>query len=182
MTSPIVTRRAGSGDLDALLANVAAGLATYAAFAPPGWRPASTFTDRDREAEILADPATWALLALVDDVPVGHVAFTPARERAAGEAHVAWQARSLVPGLAHLRQLFVLPDSWGHGVAPVLHDAAICEMRTRGYESARLFTPAAQARARRFYERRGWRAVDEASNEESGLTLTEYRRALSPLG
>lgn len=76
----------------------------------------------------------------------------------------------------------MLPDWWGRGVAAALHDAAIGEMHARGYESGRLFTPVGQARARRFYERRGWRVGEEAFNDESGLALMEYRRWLSVLG
>ena len=86
--------------------------------------------------------------------------------------------RALVPGVAHLWQLFVLPDWWGRGVAPVLHDAAIAEMQARGYLSARLYTPAQHVRARRFYERRGWSAHGEAWNEDLGLPLTEYQLGL----
>ena len=43
----------------------------------------------------------------------------------------------------------------------------------------RLFTPAAQARARRFYEREGWAlARPPAFDERIGLDIAEYRRAL----
>jgi GNAT superfamily N-acetyltransferase len=178
MTIPIVTRRAGPADLDSMLANFTAGVASYADFAPAGWRPHDV--DRRYEAEVLAEVATWALLALVESDPVGHVQFIPARERTAGEHWQAAHTRPPVPGLAHLRQLFVLPNWWGRGVAPVLHDAAVCEMRAQGYDDARLFTPSAQARARRFYERRGWIAVAEAFNEDFGLPLAEYRLSLEP--
>jgi GNAT superfamily N-acetyltransferase len=157
MTSPIVTRRAGLGDLDMLLANTVAGLASYVDFAPPGWEPPNRAGERDRQAELLEHPDTWALLALIDDAMVGHVTFTAARERSADEPPVAWQTRSVIPGLAHLSQLFVLPDWWGRGVAPLLHHAAIDEMTARSYAAARLFTPTQHARARRFYERRGSR-------------------------
>jgi GNAT superfamily N-acetyltransferase len=176
MTIPIVTRRAGPADLDAMLDNYTAGVASYAAFAPAGWQPHDV--DRHFEAEVLADVATWALLALVAGDPVGHASFIPARERTAGEHWQAARTRPPVPGLAHLRQLFVLPDWWGRGVAPVLHDGAVGEMRAQGYDHARLFTPAAHARARRFYERRGWITVTEAWNEDFGLSLAEYRLSL----
>jgi ribosomal protein S18 acetylase RimI-like enzyme len=82
--------------------------------------------------------------------------------------------RPLVPGLAHLWQLFVQPEWWGRGVAPLLHDAALAEMRLRGYERARLFTPSSHARARRFYERREWLRVGEQWNDGLALVLTEY--------
>jgi hypothetical protein len=45
----------------------------------------------------------------------------------------------------------------------------------------RLFTPTEQARARRFYERQGWALTDGPYVEEDlGLSVVEYRRALSP--
>jgi GNAT superfamily N-acetyltransferase len=179
VTTTIVTRRADPSDLDAMLAHIAAGFASYTAFAPAGWLPpADTAARREWQAEVLADPATWALVALVEGARVGHVAFMPARERSATDPRAASQARPVVPGLAHLWQLFVAPDWWGHGVAPVLHDAAIAEMRTQSYRSARLFTPSQHARARRFYERRGWGAADEAWNDELALLLAEYRLVL----
>ncbi len=172
------TRRANLDDLDALLANVQAGFDSYAAFAPVGWQPPTVPADRDRSAELLADPATWALIALADGDPAGHIAFFPGRERPAGEARSRWKARAVVPGLAHLWQLFVLPEWWGRGVAPLLHEAAIAEMQAQDYQSARLFTPSGHARARRFYERRGWSATEEEWNDELTLMLTEYRLAL----
>lgn len=84
----------------------------------------------------------------------------------------------MIPGLAHLWQLFVLPEWWGRGVAPLLHDHAIAEMRRRRYSDARLFTPSLQARARRFYERRGWSRGAKAWNERFSLMMTEYRLSL----
>jgi len=172
------TRRATLDDLDALLANVRAGFDSYAAFAPAGWQPPMVPADRDRSAELLADPATWALIALADGDPAGHVAFFPARERSAGEARSPRRAPAVVPGVAHLWQLFVLPEWWGRGVAPLLHEAAIAEMKSQDYQGARLFTPSRHARARRFYERRGWSAAEEEWNDEVALMLTEYRLAL----
>jgi hypothetical protein len=50
-------------------------------------------------------------------------------------------------------------------------------MRAQGYASARLYTPFQHARARRFYERRGWTA-EEAWNDDLALPLTDYRLAL----
>ena len=178
MTVPITTRRARSSDLGALLDDVAAGFASYVEFAPAGWQPPDVAAHREWQAEVLADPATWALVGLADRAPVGHVAFLPARERSAADARSAWQTRPTIAGLAHLWQLFVLPDWWGRGVAPLLHDAAIAEMRMQGYRSARLFTPSEHDRAKRFYERRGWVAADAAWNEDLALGLTEYRLAL----
>jgi len=178
MTTVIVTRRAGLDDLDAVLDNVAAGFGSYRAFAPAGWEPPDRDAGRDLTAELIVDPDTFGLIALVDDEFVGHVSFVPARERSAGEPAGDWRSRPLVPGLAHLGQLFVSEPWWGRGVAPLLHDSAVAEMRARGHSSARLFTPSGHARARRFYERRGWVAGGEAWNEHLGLGLVEYRLPL----
>jgi hypothetical protein len=51
-------------------------------------------------------------------------------------------------------------------------------MVARTMSQARLYTPAAHQRARRFYERRGWRAHDERWNDGLQLELVEYRREL----
>ena len=86
-----------------------------------------------------------------------------------------------VPGraLAHLRNLFVGRDFWGTGLARTLNAAAVEAARERGYEELRLFTPARQERARRFYEREGWLPVGEPFHDPGpDLALVEYRYAL----
>lgn len=171
------TRRGTVADVDLLGAIVQAGLDSYREFTPGEWRPPDVAAGRDARAEVFAEPTTWVLIALSQGVPVGHVAFMPARAQPTGES-AAWSARVVIPGVAHLWQLFVLPDWWGSGVAPQLHDAAIEQMRAEGYSDARLFTPSLQTRARRFYERRGWLAQGDAWNPEFALSMTEYRLAL----
>jgi GNAT superfamily N-acetyltransferase len=170
------TRRATADDVGVLITDVQSGFDSYVEFAPLGWVPPEVAEDGERIAERLRDSGTWALIALADAEPVGHIAFTPARVPAGSQA----QASDLpIPGLAHLWQLFVLPAWWGRGVAPLLHDAAVAEARTREYEEMRLYTPALHARARRFYERRGWRWTDESWNHDLLLMLTEYRLSLT---
>ena len=176
----IRTRLATVDDVDAMIAVFTAGLETYREFAPENWAPPEP--DRNQTREVLAHPSTWAMLALVDGEPVGHVSFAPARERSSGDSPGPWVERPLIPGLVHLWQLFVLSPWWGSGIAAELHDAGTAEMRVRGYEHARLFTPSGQARARRFYERRGWIAVDEQDNPGFGLPLVEYRLELRSPG
>jgi GNAT superfamily N-acetyltransferase len=179
MAEPLSTRRATVEDAEAMLATVEAGFASYADFAPEGWRPPPVDVERGRMTALLMEPSTWALLAIDDADVVGHFAFTPARERGAGETPTGfWRDRPPIPGMAHLWQLFVLPAWWGRGVAPMLHEAGIEEMRAQGYERARLFTPSGQVRARAFYERRGWTGHDEQFNPDLGLDLTEYRLEL----
>ena len=175
----ITTRRATVDDVDTVLGHVQAGFDSYTQFAPPGWQPPVAEIDRPRTRQFLGDRQTWALLALVDGVSVGHIAFLPAREwgtppRRSGDP----LSRPLIRGLAHLWQLFVLPEWWGGGVAPLLHERAIAEMRNRRFLEARLFTPSLHARARRFYERQGWSSRGEHWNEGLELMLCEYRLRL----
>jgi putative acetyltransferase len=58
-----------------------------------------------------------------------------------------------------LHGLYVAPEAWGTGVAPALHDAALETMPD--CPEFRLWTLEANDRARRFYERRGWRLNGE---------------------
>jgi tRNA dimethylallyltransferase len=53
--------------------------------------------------------------------------------------------------------LYVLPGEWGSGVAGRLHDAALQALVAAGATNARLWVLEDNTRARRFYERRGWR-------------------------
>jgi diamine N-acetyltransferase len=56
-----------------------------------------------------------------------------------------------------LEHLFVVPERWGAGVGDALHDAALAVSREAGVEVCRLEVLEENLRARRFYERRGWR-------------------------
>jgi GNAT superfamily N-acetyltransferase len=149
----------------------AEGFETYRDFAPAGWSPPATEHEIERLRELLAHDDVWYLVAEVDGVVVGHVGFMPA-------------ARSHLPvadpSLGHFRQLFVRPTQWGTGLAAQLHAAALDEAHARGFAAMRLFTPAGQARARRFYEREGWTLAGEPElDEHIGFHIAEYRRTLA---
>ncbi len=53
--------------------------------------------------------------------------------------------------------LYVVPASWGRGVGPSLHDEALRHVRELGSSEIHLWVLEDNWRARRFYERRGWR-------------------------
>lgn len=73
--------------------------------------------------------------------------------------------------------LFVRPRCWGSGLASRLHEDAVAETHARGFSALRLFTPAAQARARAFYARGGWTTGGAPfRDDELALDLVEYRR------
>lgn len=76
--------------------------------------------------------------------------------------------------------LYVRPGTWGRGVGGVLLDSALTQLTSSGRERSILWTLRSNARARRFYERRGWR-LDGREKEEKrpGVVLHEvrYRRS-----
>ena len=90
---------------------------------------------RDRWREVVAGPDHEAFVAETDGEPVGVAAIE-------GD----W-----------LNGLYVLPERWGSNVAPSLHEVVVDAIRVSGAASAHLWVLEANARARRFYERRGWR-------------------------
>jgi GNAT superfamily N-acetyltransferase len=59
-------------------------------------------------------------------------------------------------GYGLLRTLYVVPSHWNRGVGSQLHDFALARLRACGVEEARLWTLTENARARAFYEKRGW--------------------------
>ena len=57
--------------------------------------------------------------------------------------------------------LYVVPERWGSGVAVELHDQALDVVRAEGFERCHLWVLDDNRRARRFYERLGWRLNDQ---------------------
>jgi len=53
--------------------------------------------------------------------------------------------------------LYVVPERWGSGLAVALHDAALDGLRGEGFDRCHLWVLEDNRRARRFYERLGWR-------------------------
>jgi RimJ/RimL family protein N-acetyltransferase len=64
-------------------------------------------------------------------------------------------------GRGWLQRLFVREDAWGTGVAQELHAAGLETLREQGAGSASLWCLAENPRARRFYEKHGWRLNGE---------------------
>lgn len=56
-----------------------------------------------------------------------------------------------------LLRLFIVPNEWGGGIAGALHDVAVDLLRSRGATTGHLWVLEDNPRARRFYERRGWK-------------------------
>jgi ribosomal protein S18 acetylase RimI-like enzyme len=75
-----------------------------------------------------------------------------------------------------LKDLYVVPEAWGSGVASELTETALEAMRERGLTDAILWVGEENARARRFYERQGRR---EDAEKRSGPLGTEVRYRLA---
>ena len=73
--------------------------------------------------------------------------------------------------------VFVAPDRWGEGLGGRLVDALLVEVRSRGYQRAQLWTQADNARARRLYEGRGFKASGR-EKDGFGERIVHYRRDL----
>ena len=165
-----VLRPALAADADAIAALTLEGFAGYRSFAPAGWQPPPAEREAARVRELVSQATSWWFVAERGDALVGHSSFIAATE----SVHAIED-----PGLAHVRALFVTRALWGSGLATELHSAAVAAARERGFTAMRLFTPAQQGRARRFYEREGW-TLERAPEYEPalGLELVEYRLAL----
>jgi GNAT superfamily N-acetyltransferase len=160
-------------DAATLAAVLVEGFETYRAFAPPEFALPSVEDVTAMMEPRLGKPTVWSLLGEdASGAVAGYVALLPAAEGRRPDPD---------PRLMHFWQLFVRAPWWGTGLARRLHSAACAEAASRGFTAMRLFTPAEQARARRFYEREGWRRVDGPYvDEELRLAIVEYRLELAP--
>ena len=77
-----------------------------------------------------------------------------------------------------LAGLHVLTTEWGQGIGGTLHDAAVAELTAVGYPAAGLWVIAANRRARRMYERRGWLLRPGIEQADYGATEVRYRLPL----
>lgn len=171
MTDPFRLRPATPADAEALARGAVEAVADYPAFAPPGWSgPAADHELADARA-FLGDPQYRCIVAEADGAIVGQVAVLPA-ERAGRPVDE--------PGRPHLRNLFVDRPHWGSGLASALRRAAVEAAREQDFAELRRFVAEGQARARRFYEREGWRPAGAPFDEPgNGLRMVEYRRRLA---
>ena len=165
---PYALREATADDAPRLGIAVRAAVAGYRSISPPGWTP-QEHPDAE-ERDVLEEPTYRCVLSEPGGVLAGHAGWLPAADA---------RRPTDDPGLAHLRQLFVHPGWWGTGLAGRLLALTVDDARARGFTRMRLFTPDAQGRARRFYEREGWRPARPAAHEPRfGMPIIEYVRDL----
>jgi GNAT superfamily N-acetyltransferase len=163
-------RRAIAADSPALARAVFEALGDYAAFAPPGWTAPSLEEIDEEGFESLANEDVYCVLAESKDEVVGQITVLPATQTLHPNDD---------PALGHIRNFFVTRDFWATGLAGDLHRAALDAARERRFTELRLFVPAGQARARRFYERAGWLPIaNQFDDPISGFAMLEYRYRL----
>lgn len=175
LAAPVSSYRpATPADAPGIAALAIGGIRGYTTFAPEGWVPPGD----DAEAELTGElvrrlgESAWGFVAEDVGMLAGVATLLPAPDANKPDPD---------PALVHLWQLFVAEPHWGSGLAVALHAAGLDSAAARGFTSARLFTPAGQARSRRFYEREGWAAAGAPFHDERiGFEVVEYRRPLTP--
>ena len=90
------------------------------------------------------DPARGTLVAQEQGRVVGFCSFGPSRDDDATER------------TAEVMTIYLLESVAGRGIGRELFASATDRLRTFGYENARLWVMASNARSRRFYEKAGW--------------------------
>ena len=99
----------------------------------------------------------------------------------AGISVVGPPRREEPSGVGELWMINLEPATWGRGLGTALLGAATDELRGAGYVEAVLWVLDGNQRARRFYEREGWRSDGAAITDDArGFRVTElrYRRPL----
>lgn len=88
---------------------------------------------------------------------------------------IAIDGEDLGPGVAHLRWFIVGDGARGTGLGAALLDAALGFCDEAGIREIRLWTFAGLDAARRLYESRGFRLIEEQPGETWGTRVTEQQ-------
>jgi GNAT superfamily N-acetyltransferase len=162
-----VIRRATLADLDELAGvHLAAFRAGNGPYVDPGALSELTYERNvERWRPVIAHPPSGAAVQVdVDGRIIGLCSAGACRDEDGA-------------GLGQLYAIYVDPQRWGDGTAVALEEAARAHLRNGHFTEATLWTLAANTRARRFYEKRGWRQ-DGSTMELMGATCVRYRTEL----
>ncbi|MFB8395817.1 GNAT family N-acetyltransferase [Streptomyces yangpuensis] len=167
-------REMDEADIEAVSAiRVRGWQAAYAGIVPRSYLDAMTVEkDADRRRQWFSRPGRESrdLVAVGDRGPVGWVCFGPPRSGIPGDGRVG-----------EVYALYVAPDLIGTGVGRGLLDEAHAAMKGQDFETSALWVLQDNRRARRFYERAGYRADGGTQDDVyDDVTLSElrYRRVL----
>jgi len=144
-------RLADDGDVERLAdLHLHSALTAYAHIFPPQ-APKPTRTD------LLAG---WKAAVAAASTPAGpRVLVAQCGDEVVG---VVMTARDKgAPDVGHLSRFYVTPLKWGRGIGTRLYQAAVDDLRRRGFGEATLWVLEMNTRARSWYERLGWKATEE---------------------
>jgi ribosomal protein S18 acetylase RimI-like enzyme len=118
--------------------------------------------------ELLSNPEVSVLMAEEDGELLGYTSCGESRDDDA------------TPEVGEVRNMFVGPNSWRRGVGRALIEAAIEDMRRRGYSEATVWSFASNDRANAFYEASGFTRDGGERRQEAWADILEfrYRRSL----
>lgn len=157
----ISLHQAGPDDADHLAhVHLATATLAYASIVPPEAPPPALESIIAEWQGGFDDPSFRAFLAEERALPVGVVAI---------------RADPDFADCGQLQRLYVLPGYWNTGVGSALHETAVSALRDGTFRQAGLWVLEANDRARRFYEKRGWRLLPEATLTWPGLRVVEVR-------
>lgn len=145
-------------------AHVRAWQVAYRSVMPDAYLAALRVEDREaRWRTILANTSSsnWTAVVTLDEVVVGFCTVGDSRDEAS---------------MSELWGINVDPDAFATGAGQALIEATHDELDRRPQATSMLWVVRENARARRFYERNGWRQ-DSASKEQEfgGRAVTELR-------
>lgn len=127
----------------------------------------------DRWRQVLSrvpDSRSAEFVAVSGPDVLGFVSVGPCRDEGADTAR-----------LGEVRAIYLHPDAWDTGAGAALMTRALASLADGGYAEAMLWVLDGNARARRFYEKGGWRPDGTERTEEwAGAIVDEvrYRRPL----
>lgn len=128
--------------------HVASWRHAYRGLLPADYLDKLSIDDREamwREAFADPDPKSGALIAEVDSRIVGFASFGPSRDE------------DVADGTGEVPAIYVEPTTLGTGVGRELFEAVTLALRGAGFARATLWVLEANATARRFYNKAGWR-------------------------
>jgi GNAT superfamily N-acetyltransferase len=176
-----VVRRATVADADAMAsAHVRSWQAAYRGIVPDEVLDGLSVERRamfwSRQISEMEPPSTaW----VVDEAGhvAGFVSIGRESEHDVDDADAPTDDEGPPPG--ELYAIYLEPEAWSHGLGRALMAAAVEGLHAGGFSTAILWVFAANDRARRFYERTGWR-LDGGTRtwEASGATLPVVRYRL----
>jgi GNAT superfamily N-acetyltransferase len=171
MAGPGNIRDAEPGDAHAIaVVHVRTWQDAYRGIVPDDYLDALDVDERERRwREGISAPEGPIRVAEVEGDVVGWACYGPTRDTDTDRRRTG-----------ELYGIYVLYGHWGTGVGPALMDDALAWLRDR-YPVSTLWTLEDNARARRFYERCGWR-FDGATKDDDRETfvLREVRYRIGP--